>query len=203
MRRMTILSTLAAVALMGCDNPVDVPTDLPDGVSLVTDNTSTGVPLPTGTHTFASTNAANATGDLPHVLFEAVGVEQVTLKFVNNTNSLAFFEVRIDGEVLTSGNAHPIVSGDFIYPGVCVDGRAVPACDAGPVLETFSAGATVDIRLALGGERDWDFDWTRFYVLSLENKDQCKSGEWEALGFANQGQCVRYVETGKDSRNGG
>jgi hypothetical protein len=202
---MTILSTLAAVALVGCENPVDVPTDVPDGVSLST-NTPTGDPLTAGAHTFASTNALNETGDLPHVLFEAVGVEQVTLKFVNNTNSLAFFEVRIDGEVLTSGSAHPVVLGDFIYPGgICVDGRATPAagCVAGPELRTFSAGATVDIRLALGGERDWDFDWTRFYVLSLANKDQCKSGDWEALGFANQGQCVRYVETGHDSRTGG
>jgi len=25
---------------------------------------------------------------------------------------------------------------------------------------------------------------------------------WEALGFRNQGQCVRYVETGNDSREG-
>jgi hypothetical protein len=40
-------------------------------------------------------------------------------------------------------------------------------------------------------------------VLSLENKDACRDGDWEALGFKNQGQCVRYVETGKDSRTGG
>ena len=31
-------------------------------------------------------------------------------------------------------------------------------------------------------------------------KDDCKNGGWEAYEFANQGQCVRYVETGKDSR---
>ena len=28
----------------------------------------------------------------------------------------------------------------------------------------------------------------------------CKAGGWEAFGFKNQGQCVRFVETGKDSR---
>ena len=33
-----------------------------------------------------------------------------------------------------------------------------------------------------------------------QNKDQCKDGGWESYGFANQGQCVRYVQTGKDSR---
>ena len=31
-------------------------------------------------------------------------------------------------------------------------------------------------------------------------KDQCKDGGWETFGFSNQGQCVRFVETGKDSR---
>jgi hypothetical protein len=68
---------------------------------------------------------------------------------------------------------------------------------------TFSAAGHVDIRMGFGAERDERFDWTRFYVLSLENKDECKDGEREALGFKNQGQCVRYVETGKDSRTEG
>ena len=31
-------------------------------------------------------------------------------------------------------------------------------------------------------------------------KDECKDGGWENFGFSNQGQCVRFVETGKDSR---
>ena len=32
------------------------------------------------------------------------------------------------------------------------------------------------------------------------DKQQCKNGGWEDFGFGNQGQCVRFVETGKDSR---
>lgn len=35
-----------------------------------------------------------------------------------------------------------------------------------------------------------------------QNKEQCKNGGWEDYGFDNQGQCIRYVETGKDSRDG-
>jgi hypothetical protein len=31
-------------------------------------------------------------------------------------------------------------------------------------------------------------------------KADCLNGGWEAFGFANQGQCVRFVETGGDSR---
>lgn len=31
-------------------------------------------------------------------------------------------------------------------------------------------------------------------------KDDCKKDGWLSYGFKNQGQCVRFVETGKDSR---
>lgn len=33
-----------------------------------------------------------------------------------------------------------------------------------------------------------------------QTKDDCQNGGWEAYGFRNQGQCVRLIETGKDSR---
>ncbi|MCR4325345.1 MAG: hypothetical protein NUV59_00880 [Patescibacteria group bacterium] len=33
-----------------------------------------------------------------------------------------------------------------------------------------------------------------------EVKNDCKNGGWEDFGFKNQGQCVRFAETGKDSR---
>lgn len=32
------------------------------------------------------------------------------------------------------------------------------------------------------------------------DKEQCKNGGWEAYGFKNQGQCIRFVNTGQDSR---
>ncbi|MBU0767139.1 hypothetical protein KKF55_05185 [Patescibacteria group bacterium] len=31
-------------------------------------------------------------------------------------------------------------------------------------------------------------------------KAECKKGGWEDFGFRNQGQCIRFVNTGKDSR---
>jgi hypothetical protein len=37
-------------------------------------------------------------------------------------------------------------------------------------------------------------------VANPTDKDECKLGGWMAFGFDNQGQCVRFVETGKDSR---
>lgn len=37
-------------------------------------------------------------------------------------------------------------------------------------------------------------------VPEPETKNDCKKGGWEDYGFKNQGQCVRFVNTGKDSR---
>ncbi len=34
-------------------------------------------------------------------------------------------------------------------------------------------------------------------VLSPTTKDQCKNGGWENFGFKNQGQCIKYVNTGQ------
>ncbi len=33
-----------------------------------------------------------------------------------------------------------------------------------------------------------------------QTEADCKKGGWEFYGFRNQGQCIRYVTTGKDSR---
>jgi len=151
-------------------------------------------------YAFPSTNDANRTAGLPHVDQVSMGPGTVTLEFINATNSLAFFEYRIDG-VPVGSTAHPVVAGDVIYPGVCVDGRAASICSAGPVVRTFTATATVEVRLALGGERDWDFDWTEFTVgqppTEPTTPDDCKKGGWKAFGFRNQGQCIRFVKTGK------
>ena len=122
------------------------------------------------TYDFPSTNELNRDKevpgregqDAPHVNLVSAGADYVELEFVNNTNSLAFFEYRVDGEALTDGTHHPVVTDCFIYPGVSVDGRKID--EPVIVLETFNADEKVEIRLALGGERDWDFDWTPFYV---------------------------------------
>ena len=148
---------------------------------------------------FPNTNDDNIAEGLPHVLKMGDAPGEVTLKFVNDTNSLSFFEYRIDGQVLTSGTAHPVVTGDYIYPGVSVDGRGIS--EPVTVTRDFSATEKVEVRLALGGERDWDFDWTEFDVAAdVGDKMECMSGGWEAYGFENQGQCVRFLTSGKDSR---
>ena len=37
-------------------------------------------------------------------------------------------------------------------------------------------------------------------LTSPSTRDDCKKGGWEGYHFKNQGQCVRFIETGKDSR---
>ncbi len=37
-------------------------------------------------------------------------------------------------------------------------------------------------------------------LLDPETKDDCKKGDWEDFGFRNQGLCIQFVNTGKDSR---
>lgn len=38
------------------------------------------------------------------------------------------------------------------------------------------------------------------YVVDPTTRDDCKDGGWRQYGFANQGQCVAFVETGRDLR---
>ena len=120
---------------------------------------------PAAAYDFPSTNDANRAAALPHVDLVSTGPGSVTLEFVNTRNATAFFEYRIDGQTVGS-TPHPVVIGDVIHPGVCVDGRATPpvGCSTDSEVRTFEGNSTVEVRLALGGERDWDFDWTSFAV---------------------------------------
>lgn len=143
--------------------------------------------------------------DAPYVRVDSTGPGEVTLEFINDAPGLAFFEYRTDGEELEQGTPHPVVNSDgewdpggdpprdVIYPGVAVNSGNSES-------ETFDANWFVEVRLALGAERDWDFDWTQFDVGQPETKDDCMRGGWEDYHFRNQGQCIRFVETGKDSR---
>jgi hypothetical protein len=121
---------------------------------------------PAAAYDFPSTNDANRVAGLPHVNLVSTGPGSVTLEFMNPRNAVAFFEYRIDGQTVGSA-AHPVVIGDVIHPGVCVDGRSAPpptGCFTDSTVETFEGSSMVEVRLALGGERDWDFDWTPFAV---------------------------------------
>lgn len=200
-----ILATLTLIFMAACN---EQPTGIgaPDVGDLafatigdpgVTD----GVPLtPTSVDhavAFPSTNAANISNGWANVTWNAddAGLGEAPLKFTQPRNFAACFEVRIDDEP-------PANDPHLYWPERYLDGSWEIRCvggsyGAGPIEETFTATSHVDVRLTLGAEGDERFDWTRFYVMSVESKDECRNGGWQALGFANQGQCIRYVETGK------
>lgn len=55
--------------------------------------------------------------------------------------------------------------------------------------------------MVFGAETDERFDWARFEVLpDAETKADCKKGGWKDFDFRNQGRCIKFVVTGKDTR---
>ena len=45
-----------------------------------------------------------------------------------------------------------------------------------------------------------EVDNHELFAADPENADDCKNGGWDGFGFRNQGQCIKFVNTGKDSR---
>ncbi|HET7038328.1 MAG TPA: hypothetical protein VFH97_00480 [Gemmatimonadales bacterium] len=178
--------------LPACDRAPVAPASL-----LLHENTLTGDAQVGTSAVFPSTNEANYGVGWAHVLWveqAEVIPEQVTLNFVSLRSFFSCFEYRIDDEPAPYPTNFNTLITDGMWNYSCRNNSSQQL--------TFQAADHVDVRMGFGAEGDERFDWTRFYVLSLENRDQCKEGQWEAMGFTNQGQCVRYVETGKDSRIG-
>ncbi len=130
------------------------------------------------TDPFPTTNAANKLVGRPHVNLISSNVGSVTLQFVKGSVGIAYFEYKVDGQVLTVGTAHQnpckpaanplqvacgnkryIADEEVEYPGVFVSQANSPQ------LRTINANSKVEVRLALGGERSWDFDWTEFNTI--------------------------------------
>ena len=191
----TLILACAGLALAACSESGDLPTEPELAAPLFTVNTPTGEEQVGTSAVFPSTNEINHGLGWAHVLFVDVAVGQVTLEFVSLRGFYSCFEYRIDDEDPIDPNNFNAEITDGLWNYTCQNASSAQL--------TFDAADHVDIRMGFGAEGDERFDWTRFYVLSLENKDQCRDGDWEALGFKNQGQCVRFVETGKDSRTGG
>lgn len=84
--------------------------------------------------------------------------------------------------------------------------------DTGAVLFTETRSNAADtIPGVVGGNRyGWftvidvdggiEVDNHELFALDPSDADDCKKGGWEDFGFRNQGQCIKFVNTGKDSR---
>ena len=145
-----------------------------------------------------STNDINRTNGWAHVDQVSQGIGTTDLDFISTRNFYSCFEYRTDGDtsqILTEngGDNYNTNVTDGLYPYVCEKNTSDTL--------TIHANSYVEVRMVFGAETDERFDWTRFDVLpDAQSKDDCKNGGWEAFGFRNQGQCVRFIETGKDSR---
>ena len=145
-----------------------------------------------------STNEINRTNGWAHVDQLAQGIGTTELQFISTRAFFSCFEYRTDGDtsqVLSEngGNNYNTLVTDGLYPYVCLNNDTAT--------RTIVANEYVEVRMVFGAETDVRFDWTRFEVLSdAQSKEDCKDGGWEQYGFRNQGQCVRFVETGGDSR---
>jgi hypothetical protein len=144
---------------------------------------------------FPSTNDANRSLGWAHVNQVSVGDGAMTLEVVNPRGFASCFEFRSDGDTserIVPTHFNPAVT-DGLYPFACVNNRTQ--------LRTLAAERYVEVRLAFGAETDERFDWTRFdLVQDPETKADCKDGGWADYGFRNQGLCVAFVETGRDTR---
>ena len=120
-----------------------------------------------------STNALNYAADVPgtyngkivpYVLFNSSTPSTVTLDFYNygtDYKTWAYFEVRTDGVNATTNLHTPCRNWRWLVPGRKFGQQSRSDIDERLGL-VFNATQYVDVRLALGGERAWDFDWTRF-----------------------------------------
>jgi hypothetical protein len=114
-------------------------------------------------YTFPSTNEQNKTGTNPvrtgvgpHVNVLNTDIGEITLEFVMPYTYSACFEYRVDGETSQYGDIypHPVIIGDYWYYYKCINNETWQ--------KTFYGEDYVEVRLAVGAERDWDFDWTKF-----------------------------------------
>jgi hypothetical protein len=87
-------------------------------------------------------------------------------------------------------------------PGSFVDivgAQAASLCSIG----TFSSVSGAAQCIACAEGETTDGPGATFCIAIVNdpvNKDDCKNGGWDEYGFKNQGQCIRFVNTGKDSR---
>lgn len=67
---------------------------------------------------------------------------------------------------------------------------------------SFTAVAGTTYHIQVGGHNGVNVDFQLTWTLASDptTVEDCKNGGWMAFGFSNQGRCIQFVNTGKDSR---
>ena len=155
--RLPLLAAVAALAVSAVAAPastVNLGTPTSDPVVYADANSTNAL-------NYAEQTPGRVGQPAPYVSSPGNGPGYVDLFFYNPASGGAFFEYRLDG-IATGTTTHPVIGGDTIHAGFGV-GFSDPARPASRSEQVY-ASQFVDVRLALGGERDWDFGWTRFEV---------------------------------------
>ena len=146
-----------------------------------------GVELETGdviSFDYALSEGATCGGGQPRVFVEVDGTYYNT--FDGNDDACG-------GEDGTVTYTYDGETGDIEHAGVVFDNIS----DRGVARVTnVSIG---DYALDLEHDED-DEDDEGDEDPRADARDACKDGGWEEQGFRNQGQCIRFANTGKDSR---
>lgn len=107
-----------------------------------------------------------------------------------------------------------VVGATFVpYQTTCPDG---PCVEFKEHAFFYAGGTLTDLNMSIPSHSGWELSWAfdinnhgqivgygqindafRAFLLTPANKDLCKGGGWEGFGFKNQGQCIRFVLTGK------
>lgn len=149
-----------------------------------------------------ASSAATQSGNYTDIQLVDAGPGEVTLEYINHTPYSYAFDHRADGESGFTTQYSDIT----IHEGPCEGRKIGPSynvTNVGPnstTQVTVEAAHKVEAQVVLGPEQSYFTCWKTFYPEQPEMKGDCKGGGWDDYHFRNQGQCIRYVNTGKDSR---
>jgi hypothetical protein len=80
--------------------------------------------------------------------------------------------------------------------------------DGGTILGTPRAGGSYTFTVTVKSDGRDDLSDSKSFTIEVsefadpQTTKDCKKGGWREYGFRNQGQCIRFVRTGMDSRTG-
>ncbi|GAB2756574.1 hypothetical protein GCM10027020_05890 [Nocardioides salsibiostraticola] len=117
-----------------------------------------------------------------------------------------------NGDETGNDVVHVLVNGDLEYTGTTWESYWANTAVQGVPAPRIQAVDSLLIRLAGVPQTAFEGGGVYFDDVVIDNtalvtaspspatKDDCKKGGWESYGFSNQGQCIRFVNTGQDSR---
>jgi hypothetical protein len=163
---------------------------------------------PTATPSDDYTFTVRATDDGDPAAFD----EQAVTVTVSNVNpTITSVTAPTSPIVLSGGSVTAPVSFTFTDPGAGDTHTTFVDCGnstgfAGTAGDCTYTAAGVYTGFVFVTDDDDGQDSETFQVVvvsaptSPATKDDCKNGGWRAFGFRNQGQCIAFVQTGRDGR---